>query len=282
MFYENDIIIFLHIPKTGGTTLRDILIRLYNHKNIVITTRMASSEKTIKSLSAEQKNNTRIVIGHMKFGLHHLFNKNCKYFTILRDPIERVISSYLYVISSKNNPYNLSSNGRIMSIKEYINSNQNPFLRDGQTQLISGILFKDEMSNTQRYKTLQIAKENLLSSFFLVGITEKFNESLMLLKRELGWKQPYYSLANKSKNKTLLYDLINERERELIKYNNRLDTELYEFAKQLFEKKIEKHGSQLEQDLKKFTFYNKLLSPIYAYPRILRKIKRLLATKQKS
>ena len=44
----NDLIIHLHIPKTGGTTLRDIVNRQYSSENILTIQTIDKSKKLLK------------------------------------------------------------------------------------------------------------------------------------------------------------------------------------------------------------------------------------------
>ena len=44
-----------------------------------------------------------------------------------------------------------------------------------------------------------MALDNLDKYFVVAGITERYNESLLVLKNELQWNSPFYSIANKSK-----------------------------------------------------------------------------------
>ena len=51
----------------------------------------------------------------------------------------------------------------------------------------------------------EMAIKNLDNHFAVTGITERFNESILVLANELNWKSPYYSIANKSNRICLLY-----------------------------------------------------------------------------
>ena len=52
----NDLIIHLHIPKTGGTTLRDIVNRQYSSENILTIQTIDKSKKIVKTLSSNKIN----------------------------------------------------------------------------------------------------------------------------------------------------------------------------------------------------------------------------------
>jgi hypothetical protein len=46
---------------------------------------------------------------------------------------------------------------------------------------------------------LDIAKRNLASHFAVIGITEEFDRSLILMKRRLAWRHPFYTSQNVSR-----------------------------------------------------------------------------------
>ncbi len=168
-------IIFLHIPKTGGTTLRDIFHRQYKKDESILTKRLIESENIIKGLKDEEKNRILMIQGHMKFGLHGYFNNQFKYFTMMREPVKRVLSQYTYLLSLKNNPHNQSTDSGEMTIREYYDSGVSPQLTNGQTQLISGILIDNDSSEISSNRILEKAKQTLEKHFLLVGLTERFN-----------------------------------------------------------------------------------------------------------
>jgi len=90
-------IVFLHIPKTGGTTLSKLIEKMYNTYLI-----WHQSEGDFRSLSPEEREHYRIIIGHTNLGmkLHEYVTQPCAYVTILRDPIERILSLYYYICES--------------------------------------------------------------------------------------------------------------------------------------------------------------------------------------
>ena len=92
--------------------------------------------------------------------------------------------------------------------------------------------------------TLEIAKENLANSFSVVGICERFEESLMLMAQTYDWEVPFYENRKVSKTRPN----VEAAAVELIKENNQLDLELYRFGKELFEESLEKE-EEVEEGL---------------------------------
>ena len=265
----NDLIIHLHIPKTGGTTLRDIVNRQYSSENILTIQTIDKSKKIVKILSSNKINQLEIIQGHLKYGIHNHFDRTAKYFAIMRDPVDRVLSSYYYVISQEDNPQNLSKTNKTMSIYEYINSGINPFLINGQTQLIAGKKCSINDPLIKSNELLDIAKENINKNFILTGTTEKFYESILLLKKILNWKSPYYSRANRTKNKPD-YSKIETEIRNFIKEHNQLDINLYNYVKKSIDTKIREAGKDFVRDLNRFKIINSIINPIFGYNRAKR------------
>ncbi len=91
-------IIFLHIPKTAGFTLQKIIERQYPPQSIYTLepSNELESIREFQSLDPAQRAKTRLLKGHLNMGqkLHEYLPQPVTYFTILRDPVERVLSHY--------------------------------------------------------------------------------------------------------------------------------------------------------------------------------------------
>ena len=102
---------------------------------------------------------------------------------------------------------------------------------------------------------------------------ERYNEFLMLLKRLLNWKTPYYSVANRTKNSNNINNL-NPETIKTIKRYNRFDIEIYSFISQLFDEKVSAAGDDFTQDLAKFIKRNMVMGRLYFRQRVARLFKR--------
>lgn len=90
-----EVIVFYPLPKSGGTTLNGILRRNYRPEEMVEcgpdTHAFVAGMKTwpVERLAA-----IRLLQGHFLFGLHEMLPQPARTFTLLHDPVERVISYY--------------------------------------------------------------------------------------------------------------------------------------------------------------------------------------------
>ena len=268
-----DLFIHLHIPKTGGTTLRDIIQRQYQSEKILMIPKLEESENILKEVSTSQINQLKLIQGHLKYGIHNHFHRSVKYFAIIRDPINRVLSTYYYVLSQKNNPQNLSTSNNQMTIYDYVQSGVNPFLINGQTQLISGKTGNIDNPIIKSEELFSLAKENIANDFLFLGITEMFDETILILKNMLGWHMPYYSIANRTKNKPN-YDAVDPTVISFLKEHNQLDIKLYNITKTSLLNKIVEENDIFQNRINKFKKINKLLNPLFSYSRAIRLIRK--------
>ena len=268
-----DLFIHLHIPKTGGTTLRDIIQRQYQSEKILMIPKLDESEDILKEVSTSQINQLKLIQGHLKYGIHNHFHRRAKYFAIIRDPINRVLSTYYYVLSQKNNPQNLSTSNNQMTIYDYVQSGVNPFLINGQTQLISGKTGNIDNPIIKSEELFSLAKENIANDFLFLGITEMFDETILILKNMLGWHMPYYSIANRTKKKPN-YDAVNPTIISFIKEHNQLDLKLYNITKTSLLNRIAEENDIFQNRINKFKKINRLLNPLFSYSRAIRLIRK--------
>lgn len=270
----NPVIIYLHIPKVGGSTLEKII---YSHLHLDKTNIVDSfgdgfhliysgiyhfkpnisagffkeenfcvPDKIKMILSRED---LRAVLGHCWFGIHEYISKPSIYITLLRNPIERIVSLYHHLI---NWPWvkdweSKSSEG--MTLEEFVIKAPYSEIDNDQTRRISGL---DPDIGKCTKATLKVAKENLRKHFSLVGVTERFNETLILLKRNLGWEQEilyYPKLVNKNRPSA---SSLPKQTLDAIRERNELDIELYEFANSLLDEAIALQDSSFDDELQAF------------------------------
>lgn len=268
-------LIFMHLPKCGGTTFHTILNRMYLPEEIfdikVINNIKLNTDDFI-SLSTKEKEQIKLLKGHLEFGLHKYFKENTEYITFLRNPIERIISYYYYVKRRPNHRlYKFDLFKEDMSIYDFVTKINEQDINNGEIRFISGINDSEEFM-------LEKALENIEKHFSFVGTIEKFNESLIILQRMYGWSTPYYKIENKTSNRPSHIDL-DKKTISAIEHFNAGDILLYQKMNKLLDSKIKKEKS-LNQNLFKLNTLSKIHNYKDDTEKYLRKkVSKLIASK---
>jgi len=252
-------IVFVHIPKNAGTTLHSILEERYQNVYHLRGTQAMADVNTFKALSVERQNSFEVVKGHLSLELIPYIEKTIA-ITYLRDPVDRFISSYFYL---KRATWSRAHEDvkKMKDITEFIDYSLKLGIDNVQTRHLSGDVkhFMDhELVPTDfssHGETLLLDAKKNLQNIDFVFLTQQFDASLLILKKELHWeKYPLYLVLNKTekRKKTLDFD---EETIKKIQHLNRFDMELYETAKGINKKLMMRYD--LESDLKAFQIKNK-------------------------
>jgi hypothetical protein len=246
------ITIFQHIAKTGGSSIGKALSAVFRTEQQLSvmpgprvtalgTWSMEYVAEAWGRLPAEQQEEIRLVAGHLPFGVHEIFQKCSKYVTILRDPVERVLSGFYYSIDE-----HFRVTKEHVTLEEYVfrKRHYDLGLNNHQTRLVSGIADLDPFGNVTTGNArpitkgdLAIALNNLRDHYLLVGITERSEQFLARLASFVGCLtelRPALPKINVTNGRPPKDDvdphIINE-----IRKHNQFDLELYEHAKKTFD-----------------------------------------------
>jgi len=230
-------VIFLHVPKTAGTTLHHILERCYPRNQICSfkDPNYRSELENFQKLSTETREAYRLIKGHLSFGFHRHLPGRSTYITFLREPVARALSFYHYARSHPEHYlYPLLGDDHVdLKILLRQRTPTTHELFNLQTSMVAGDEWDDPERPADR-AALERAKQNLRSHFDVVGLTEEFDTSLGLLRRRFGWKVRFYTRKNVTRRKDQI-DNLDPETHSLLREANALDIELYQFARELFD-----------------------------------------------
>ncbi|UIJ69708.1 hypothetical protein LW858_29515 (plasmid) [Bacillus cereus] len=247
----NELIIFVHIAKNGGTTLRDILDKQYGAKSLSMyaDASMLNTKEKIINKVLQHIHTAKSISGHFSYGMKYddhiaresllsLINipRNITYITMLRNPVENIFSLYNHY--KRNGYFNIQTLD--MNFETFIK--QKLYYPNYQTLCVSGTDIPD----------LNIAKYNIVNDFSIVGITDMYNESIFLMKERFNWNNIKYQKLNHFVNPDLIKDIPNELI-NLIYLDNKLDLKLYLFTKQLLKQKIDALNINKQKELHEFS-----------------------------
>ena len=249
---HNALVAFVHIPKTAGTTLNSILAREYARdetyevmmrgmslsvpKPTIMPKPVISFSKIHRLKSAlRHRHRLRLICGHFDLSLGKLLPPDTQFFTLLRDPVERAISHYYHYRRLSTDP--IHPLAMRSTLTEWVSSCGLVEMDNGQTRRLAGEITLPWGQVT--VQMLDCAKSNLARNFAVVGLTERFEESLILLHRAFNWPLHGFTAQNVGNDRPSRTSL-SEEALQAIENCNRFDLDLYQFASALFEQAVSK------------------------------------------
>jgi hypothetical protein len=146
---EEKTAIFIHIPKTAGSTLNSIIERQYPLKSIcsiypenatVPGGILLSSGDQLAELNEADLARIRLLRTHLSFGVHGYLPGPSTYFTILRDPIERIISFYYFVSALPESLRPDYFPSKSPDLRDFLEEKVTIEVDNAQTRMLSGDL----------------------------------------------------------------------------------------------------------------------------------------------
>ncbi len=250
MINENSPLIFTHIPKTGGMSMFASMSEYYG-MDIADMYDMSAFDNNANDLNALLRDASKSVYtGHFPFGLHEWFSRPSYYMAIVRNPIDRIESLYLYSLQFRDVIHNtIKETGFTLNdlfskrmvadfyveFEPWIKGDKSfaSFLRCNSPELQNAMVRRFSgmgMDPTQPNKdTLELAKANIEQYFSIVGVQERYQDTLQIVRDSFDINITEYRV-NKGPEKTKKVLKLNVGLKKRLKEMNKLDTELYEWV----------------------------------------------------
>lgn len=226
----NDTILALsHIPKTGGSMLFYLLKQQYAPEQVVV--RPDDDDFAMRRESALiipfNLSGKRVMRAHTDWSLPDYIEQPLELITMLRHPIDRVISLYRFVRRQSSHPQTKRANE--MTLREFVDWDYGQHqCQNVMTRWLAGTYNYLPYTPSMLDADLFLAKERL-DTMMWFGVLENLSVSLAWLNAIMDW-----SLTNPGKINHAADDNfeVSNEDRQYIYEHNRHDWDLYEHAKE--------------------------------------------------
>ncbi|KFO70608.1 Galactose-3-O-sulfotransferase 2, partial [Cuculus canorus] len=243
-------IVFLKVHKSASSTVMNVLFRFGDTHNLTFVFPIGGGNqlhyphhflaKAVQGFSPGSPRRFNILCHHMRFlqpEVQKVVSSSAVYFSILRNPVQLMESSFMYYKST-------SAFSHARSLEEFLSQPYRYYNPErGDRHYARNLMAFDFGFNPDAEvsaRRVQLMLKAIEASFDLLLISEYFDESMVLLKELLCWDLDsvvYFPLNSRdSKTKATLSAAIVEK----IKDWNRLDWEIYTHFNRTFWERIDR------------------------------------------
>lgn len=234
------VVVFIHVPKTGGTTLKMCFKKRFLKSVFYINKR--ELEKDFSDRSQEEKDELDYIHGHIPTGVvHHAVSRPCVYLSMFRDPLAKAVSNYAHIIQWPKHRWHKRFIEKQITLEKFLTEHDDirDFLLDNPTTRCFSDPRETHDEQPMTPELVRRVKTTLREQFTLIGLTERFTDSIFLFCRRLEIPVRLYLKHNVTRRLEKTADLRPEVITRF-KEHNWADYEVYDFAKQLFERQWDK------------------------------------------
>ena len=222
-------VLFMHIPKTAGTAFREAIIGNYKTSQVayLYPDPPGFLPCDLGSLPLEQRARFRLVLGHYHYGVHQFLPQKSTYVSIVRDPVRRVISHFLYLDESPEGTGSASP----ALLAEMLERRTIVNLDNLMVRCFSGVVKGDVPPGDVNRGVYELAVHNLRTSFKYVGFQECADEAYATMQAQFGWnRRAALEVVNRGGSGDERFESV----RKIIEHSNRWDCQLYAEIRRLF------------------------------------------------
>jgi hypothetical protein len=253
--------------KTGGTTLSDVLVRNFpearrfsgwstDSYSVLGLYRFSAIKECHDRLPREKRRSFALLNGHVPFGVHAIFEQSAKYITLVREPADRAVSNFYYLLETPAEPL-FHPYLKDMTFRDYVASDL--CVDNSQVRALSGCQELGPQWDGSRPlcaapvkpEHLEAAKRNIERHFLAAAPLDRFTDLVVLLRLTFDWPTKMIRFTRKNVTKTRPpLSQIPVDVRRLIDDKFSLDRRLHEWVTDRFRRQVNDMGDafSIERD----------------------------------
>ena len=277
-----EILVFLRIPKTAGSTVESVFDRCLSgvafHGHIPVSTSALLIRSTdaigelFRRLPPDERKAVRCFVDeHVSMDVVSLFDRPVRLFTIVRHPVDRIISSFYYIRTKSH----LTSYPFIkdLSLEEYLDSGIGLDSDNHQVRVLSGCPELDAPWDPHGRPIsappvephhLKLAKSNIEQHFIAAAALEQVTSLIWFFKRLYGW--PLHRVLfrrHKADTGRPPLERVPAATRQRLTEINRYDIELYEWVRERFAQQIRPLEPGFSREVRRFEMLNAVAQKLH-------------------
>lgn len=228
MLDERRQVVFLHIPKTAGTTLRSVLTDRFEGLPIFPDAETMSKfggyapVAHLESLDGEVRSRFALIMGHYTWPAVRALVREPFRISVVRDPLARTISELKHIQRVPTHFLREQIGAGSVDTAAILNSDPGRhYLKNRQIRTFA--------------PTLSEAVD-VLNSMEFVGVHERLGDSIRLLARLLGWPEPEHPPRRLNRAPAMQEELglLTDEDRGIVEELIAQDRKFYDIACELF------------------------------------------------
>ena len=236
--------LFIHLPKTAGKLITNLIQHNFLQEECLLFLFDYDFYDQYKRYKETNRlKQLRFFAGHLSYALIDLVDPDYT-ITFIRDPVDRVLSNYFYFRQVHGDRDQTTDfDGNICPLIDYNLSWEEDLIRhltipftgkslellNAQTWQLAFNFYNRPDQIWSEEELLDMAKQHL-DDFNFVGIYERLNSDLARLFQEQGWKLPeQLERVNATVERKQISE-VDSRVIDVIRSQNALDIELYDYA----------------------------------------------------
>ncbi|KAL4223358.1 galactose-3-O-sulfotransferase 1 [Mactra antiquata] len=258
---------FLKVHKAGSTTMQNLFFRfgIRHNLNVLLPKKGNYMFNMRQAIPIKPPHTYNLFACHTRYSkpfFDSLIPTGSVNIGIVREPIDRMISAAYYYRDVWGVPY-LKKIPQANFIHNLIGQQyryDTSFYSRTRNSMGNDFGFQKGIKSSET-KKIQSYLESLNSDFLLVMVVEKFDESLVMMKRLLSWSflDIIYLKTNSHQHKPVV---LNKDEEDNVRKVNFLDFAIYEYFTEIFDKKLQSMEDDFDGEV---TFFREILSKVFTF-----------------